>query len=164
MPRARPWSFTFTATKRHDPPMSRMPRACLVEPLAPCYQERIIFLKMPRACPVEPHARCSPRKNYLSQDATGLSRGASRSLLTTGATPASSLILYILKSCRRSGEREAPRDKPVASSTLGGRIVGSSEREDSTGQARGILNIGGSYRLVAASVKLHGASPWHPQD
>src|SRR4030095_271926 len=105
---------------------------------------------MPRACPVELHVRCykghesqnftrchglapwsftlaatKDMSHRISQDATGLPRGASRSLLQEnrfqGVLLAPSVRLHgtspwhlvrSLKRPRCSSEREAPRDKP----------------------------------------------------
>src|SRR4029453_8105162 len=53
-----PWNFTLAATKLAERPPS-----------------------MPRACPVELHARCYQTRRATTFDATGLSRGTSRSLL-----------------------------------------------------------------------------------
>src|SRR5687768_6627983 len=96
---------------------------------------------MPRACPVESHAYYYPGKNNRRSDATGLSRGGSRLLLSrqkyrrldaTGLSRGGSRLLLSRQKYRRldatglsrggsrsqlcSLKRETPRDKPVASS------------------------------------------------
>src|SRR4051794_17182401 len=58
---------------------------------------------MPRACPVVPHVRLYPSWG-AAKDATGLSRGPSRSSLRAAA----------LRAFLRNA-REGPRGKPVAS-------------------------------------------------
>ena len=105
-----------------------------------------------------------------SPDATGLSRGTSRSQLTKHLSPrlpdamglSHGVSRFELDSC----ERESPRHKAVASSPI---IAGlrSSKPEDSTGQARGISfrkdstgqARGISFRLCAQPKKQKKASP-----
>jgi len=75
-------------------------------------------LQMPRACPVELHASSYTKPKPNSSDATGLSRGASRSLLFSGEREPSTAQGRGIQSCWWmdwcSGQRESPRGKPVA--------------------------------------------------
>src|SRR5579859_519851 len=84
---------------------------------------------MPRACPVEPRAGGILAGAGYPPGCHGLAPWS----LTLGATPQAALLPRSLS----SNEREAPRDKPVASRA-------------------------GPGLEVAASASLHGASSWHP--
>src|SRR4030095_8433602 len=115
-----PWSPHATKKARC---LSRCHGLAPWSPHARCYQEGAFPLKMPRACPVESSRSLLPRRRVSSQDATGLPRG----VLTLAAKPFATVVFY-------SRQREAPRDKPVASIKL-------------------------CCLLLAASVNLHGTSP-----
>ena len=93
--------------------------------VARCYG----LAQMPRACPVEVHVRSYRTLNPRAADATGLSRGGSRSLLHPGkkisAADATGQARGLCCGwCLEFGrsERESPRDKPVASDAGGFRV------------------------------------------
>src|SRR6185312_8974036 len=97
---------------------------------------------MPRACTVVLHVLSYKESGHRLADATGLSRGTSRSLTFLaanvkhhGASPwhRDNFVMLTFS----SSERETPRGEPVAS--------------------RQLCDAG----LLAANVKHHGASPWH---
>src|SRR5689334_5207530 len=100
MPRACPVEYYARCyTGRSNAPVW-MPRACPVGYYARRYTGRSNApVWMPRACPVEYYARRYTADLTTCLDATGLSRGASRSLLN-------------------STKRDAPRGEPVASEHL----------------------------------------------
>src|SRR5216684_1926168 len=104
-------------------------------------------LRMPRPCAVETHARGYKNCQKGFADATALRRGDSRSWLQTMSEGF----------CGCHGL--APRRLTFIPKVRGPNYQ-AHQASNSTGQARGILKSWAAF-FVAASVKLHGASPWH---
>ena len=99
---------------------------------------------MPRACPVELHARCylagnvnPPRLKAVASSFAGWMDWCSGQRDTPRDKPVASLI---------GGQRDTPRGKPVAS-LIGG------QRDTPRGKP--------VASLIDGSVSLRGASPWH---
>src|SRR4030095_6409196 len=99
---------------------------------------------MPRACPVELHVRCykTPRQDSL-QDATGLPRGGSRSLL----------ILRLAPNSRCHGL--APWSLTLAANPAPGPLT-----PDATGLPRGASRSLLQDTTTRFSSRCHGLAPW----